>query len=49
MTSQLPDVQLVNVTKWYGEVAAVKGIDLDVARGEMVCFLGPSGCGKTTT
>ena len=49
MTNQVPDVQLVNIHKRYGEVAAVKGIDLDVRRGEMVSFLGPSGCGKTTT
>ena len=49
MTNQLPDVQLVNIHKRYGEVAAVRGIDLEVRRGEMVSFLGPSGCGKTTT
>ena len=33
----------------YREVAAVKGIDLDVAQGEFVAFLGPNGAGKTTT
>ena len=49
MTKQMPDVQLVNIHKRYGDVAAVRGIDLEVKRGEMVSFLGPSGCGKTTT
>jgi spermidine/putrescine ABC transporter ATP-binding subunit len=49
MTAQAFDVQLKGVKKWYGPVAAVKGIDLAIPRGEMVCFLGPSGCGKTTT
>lgn len=49
MTAQAFDVQLKGVRKWYGPVAAVKGIDLAITRGEMVSFLGPSGCGKTTT
>jgi putative spermidine/putrescine transport system ATP-binding protein len=40
---------LVGVSKHYGEVAAVEGLDLDVRRGEFFTLLGPSGSGKTTT
>ncbi len=36
------------VTKRFENVIAVRDIHLDVAQGELVCFLGPSGCGKTT-
>jgi ABC-2 type transport system ATP-binding protein len=35
--------------KSYGELEAVRGIDLEVARGEIFAFLGPNGAGKTTT
>src|SRR4051794_4276402 len=35
--------------KSFGEVEAVRGIDLDVAHGEIFAFLGPNGAGKTTT
>ncbi|KXF75887.1 Fe3+/spermidine/putrescine ABC transporter ATP-binding protein [Paramesorhizobium deserti] len=40
---------LEQVNKLYGELAAVRDVDLGVARGEFVSLLGPSGCGKTTT
>jgi putative spermidine/putrescine transport system ATP-binding protein len=40
---------LASLTKHYGEVVAVAGIDLEVERGEFFTFLGPSGSGKTTT
>jgi putative spermidine/putrescine transport system ATP-binding protein len=40
---------LANLTKHYGEVVAVAGIDLEVAPGEFFTMLGPSGSGKTTT
>ncbi len=44
-----PDVRLDGVRKTYGEVVAVAGVDLEVARGEFFTLLGPSGSGKTTT
>lgn len=42
-------VQLSNVTKQFGDVIALKGIDLAIVDGEFFSLLGPSGCGKTTT
>ncbi|MDU8913449.1 ABC transporter ATP-binding protein [Aestuariicoccus sp. MJ-SS9] len=49
MTVQDPLVRFDNVRKSYGPFEAVKGIDLDIGRGEFVAIMGPSGCGKTTT
>ena len=43
------DVQISGLRKHYGEVAAVDGIDLEIALGEFFTMLGPSGSGKTTT
>jgi branched-chain amino acid transport system ATP-binding protein len=40
---------LRNVAISYGGIRAVKGIDLEVARGELVCLIGTNGAGKTTT
>jgi putative spermidine/putrescine transport system ATP-binding protein len=48
-TEQQVDVRLVEVTKSYGDVVAVDGVDLAIARGEFFTLLGPSGSGKTTT
>jgi len=44
-----PDVRLQGVHKAYGDVAAVDGVDLEIAPGEFFTLLGPSGSGKTTT
>src|SRR4051812_48389006 len=43
------DVRLVDVTKAFGDIAAVDHVSLDVYDGEFFSLLGPSGCGKTTT
>jgi putative spermidine/putrescine transport system ATP-binding protein len=48
-TQSRADVQLEGVTKAYGDVVAVDGVDLEVAPGEFFTMLGPSGSGKTTT
>lgn len=41
-------LNIVSVSKSFGEVEALKNIDLNVEQGSFVCLLGPSGCGKTT-
>jgi putative spermidine/putrescine transport system ATP-binding protein len=44
-----PDVELVAVTKRFGETVAVDTVSLRIPAGSYCCLLGPSGCGKTTT
>jgi putative spermidine/putrescine transport system ATP-binding protein len=43
------DLELVAVTKAYGDTVAVDDINLRIAAGTYCCLLGPSGCGKTST
>jgi putative spermidine/putrescine transport system ATP-binding protein len=44
----VPAVRLTGVRRVYGQLAAVAGVDLEVAEGEFFTMLGPSGSGKTT-
>ena len=44
-----PVISVSGLTKRYGEIEAVRGIDFEVASGETFGFLGPNGAGKTTT
>jgi putative spermidine/putrescine transport system ATP-binding protein len=46
--SVLPTIRLSGVRKSFGDVQAVRGLDLDIADGEFFAMLGPSGSGKTT-
>ena len=41
-------IHITNLRKNYGAIEAVRGVSLDVARGEAVVVIGPSGCGKST-
>jgi polar amino acid transport system ATP-binding protein len=43
-----PMLQLKGVRKRFGDLEVLKGVNLDVAKGEVVCILGPSGSGKST-
>src|SRR5215471_17310937 len=42
-------VQMRGVTKTFGSVRAVDGLDMEIRRGETVALLGPNGAGKTTS
>ncbi|HZX84303.1 MAG TPA: ABC transporter ATP-binding protein, partial [Reyranella sp.] len=45
----MAEVRLEGITKSFGAITAVAGIDLTIADGELVILLGPTGAGKTTT
>jgi ABC-2 type transport system ATP-binding protein len=48
-STSVPAIELSGLTKSFGSVRAVRGLDLTVRPGEIVAFLGPNGAGKTTT
>ena len=44
----MASIELRGAEKWYGEAQVIKGVDLEIEKGEFVVFVGPSGCGKST-
>src|ERR1700709_1058995 len=46
---RIPAIELRGLTKSFGNIRAVDGIDLTIAQGEGVALLGPHGAGKSTT
>ncbi len=49
MADTEPAIRVRGLRKAYGEIQAVRELDLEVARGEVFALLGPNGAGKTTT
>jgi len=44
----MAEIILKNVTKSFGQIEVIKGVDLLIKKGEFMVFVGPSGCGKST-
>lgn len=48
MTTNETLIKVDNLQKSFGNVNVLKGIDIEIKKGEVVCIIGPSGCGKST-
>ena len=44
-----PAIEISGLTKSYGSITALKGVDITINQGEFFGLLGPNGAGKTTT
>lgn len=48
MTTNETFIKVENLHKSFGKVKVLKGINLNIKQGEVICIIGPSGCGKST-
>jgi len=47
-TANLPIISIKDVHKSFGELEVLKGVSIDIMKGEVICIIGPSGSGKST-
>ena len=48
MTPSRPEIRVSGLRKSFGDNQVLRGIDLEIGQGEVVCVIGPSGSGKST-